>query len=57
MVSTQESESCNPSSNLGGTSMCNDRELACFERVETCLKPPKTCVFCTAEFAFIKPRY
>ena len=55
MVSTQYSESSDPSSNLGGPSMCNDRELSCFKRVETCSKPPKHVFFALLNLPLSSP--
>ena len=40
---------------LGETSMCNDRELACLERIETSSKPPKTCVLALPNLPLSSP--
>ena len=36
-------------------STCNDRELACFERLQMSSKTSKTCVLCTAELPLSSP--
>ena len=35
--------------------MCNDRELSCFERVETCSKPPKHVFFALPNLPLSSP--